>query len=512
MTLTLTIENVANLPDGGPLSVTVSGKRGIDIGRDSHLDWTLPDPTRYISGKHCEVRYKDGGYWLYDVSTNGTMLYGNDSRLNGPHLLRNGDRLVIGHYIVVAAVDGEGVPAPAPAFKAQPGNYDNLWTPTEDAAPPVDRSQVMSPREAPAPLRPDFLDWAAEVPQTFEGATPRIASHFDVDLPAGPPQSAPPPVSPPADAGLPPADLDWAFGERKQEPAPPPPPAVPNPRRPPVWVSEPDGPWGGDGHAAPPSSALAPAAPTAGEAPAPGSPAPTAPGMLPADSPLPPAAVIQPAAVSAASPPAAAQAAPPPAAQTMPPADFMRRLAHAAGVPEQVFTQQSPDQIADQLGAAMRLLVENVRQLLNARLEAKRLARSANQTMIQALDNNPLKFSPSAEDAMRIMFGPPTRSYLSASRAIEQSFGDLKSHQLQTYAAMQQALRMLIDDLDPQAIDRETEADRGIAAMVGSRKARLWEAYVARWQAKTRRQEGGIVDVFMQYFAECYDRGTNTLR
>ena len=38
-----------------------------------HLDWTLPDPTRFISGKHCEVRYRDGGYWLHDVSTNGTF-------------------------------------------------------------------------------------------------------------------------------------------------------------------------------------------------------------------------------------------------------------------------------------------------------------------------------------------------------------------------------------------------------------------------------------------------------
>ena len=53
MTLTLTIENETSLPDGGPLSVTIQGKRGIDIGRDSHLDWTLPDPTRFISSRHC---------------------------------------------------------------------------------------------------------------------------------------------------------------------------------------------------------------------------------------------------------------------------------------------------------------------------------------------------------------------------------------------------------------------------------------------------------------------------
>ena len=98
MGLTLTIENETNLPDGGPLSLSVAGKRGLDIGRDTHLDWTLPDPTRVISGKHCEVRYRDGGYWLYDVSTNGTFLNGSDGRLKAPHRLRDGDRLSIGPY------------------------------------------------------------------------------------------------------------------------------------------------------------------------------------------------------------------------------------------------------------------------------------------------------------------------------------------------------------------------------------------------------------------------------
>lgn len=154
----------------------------------------------------------------------------------------------------------------------------------------------------------------------------------------------------------------------------------------------------------------------------------------------------------------------------------------------------------------LRLVVENMRQLLSARLEARRLARTANQTMIQALDNNPLKFSPTADDALRIMFGPATQSYLDARRTFEQSFDDLKTHQIKTYTAMQNALRMLVADIDPKMIEEAMESDRGLTGMVGSRKARLWDAYVARWQAKTARHDGGMVDAFMQYFADCYDR------
>jgi type VI secretion system protein ImpI len=469
MALTLTIENETSLPDGGPLSVSITGRRGLDIGRDQHLDWTLPDPTRYISSKHCEVRYKDGGYWLYDVSTNGTFLHGSEGRLKGPHRLRNGDRLIIGTYIVAVTLDGEEAEAPRAAI-AEPVNYQELWTPTEQAAPPVERSQVRPPSEAPKALRPDFLDWAVDVPDTFH-AEPSARGR---DLPDS-------------------KELDWARGAPKPVPEPEPPPAVPNPRRP-VWVSnEPDGPWDRGAQSASAAEQNVPVEhQPAPEAP----PAPAVQAAPPSKAPA--AAAAQPAASAPASPADAAA--------------FAQLVAQGAGVPPEFFARQNPERLAEEMGLLLRLVVENMRQLLNARLEARRLARTTNQTMIQALDNNPLKFSPTAEDALRIMFGPATHSYLDARRTLEQSFDDLKTHQIKTYAAMQNALRMLIDDLDPQMIDNQTEADRGLAGVVGSRKARLWDAYVARWQAKTSRHDGGMVDAFMQYFADCYDRAGSERR
>jgi type VI secretion system protein ImpI len=463
MPLCLRIENETRLPDGGPLSVTVTGKRGIDIGRDTHLDWTLPDPTRYISGKHCEVRYKDGAYWLYDVSSNGTFLDGQDGRLKGPHKLRNGDRLVIGQYIILVTLDGEEAGAqPTTSTRiAEPAAYQDLWNPTEQAAPPVDRSLVRAPREQPAPVRPDFLDWAVDVPERF-GAVPI--------------REVPPP--PPPDE-----DTSWAKGPARPTPLVESPPPMPQPRRP-VWVAaEPSGPWSVQST---PQSEMATTSDAAFD---------QAPPHEPSQQVETPAGGRQ---VRTTGPAEAG--------------DFVRLVAQGANVSEQIFAQQKETELAHQLGALMRLVVENVQQLLNARLQTKRLARSSSQTTIQALDNNPLKFSPTTEEALRIMFGPPTRSYLDASRALQQSFDDLKSHQMKTYTAMQQALDMMVEDLDPQKIALDSGGDRGLAGMVGSRKARLWDAYVARWQAKARRHDGGMVDVFMEYFAECYDRAGSKKR
>jgi type VI secretion system protein ImpI len=145
-------------------------------------------------------------------------------------------------------------------------------------------------------------------------------------------------------------------------------------------------------------------------------------------------------------------------------------------------------------------------QLLSARAQAKRLARSSNHTVVQATENNPLKFAHSANEAMRIMLGPATQSYLNPQRAIEQSFEDLKNHQLKTYSAMQHALRMLMADLEPQAIEQDSESVRGIARLLTSRGGRLWEAYRSRWDAKVGRSGNGPVDAFMLYFAEYYER------
>ncbi|HLK81371.1 MAG TPA: type VI secretion system-associated FHA domain protein TagH [Xanthobacteraceae bacterium] len=485
MGLTLKIENHTSLPDGGPLSVSIKGKRGIDIGRDQYLDWTLPDPSRFISGRHCEVRWHDGAYWLHDISTNGTFLDGADSRLKGPHRLRNGDRFAIGHYIIVAAIDDEGagdrLDANAPRSNAPP-SYEDLWKPVGEVAPPIDPKELKAPRDL-QPVHPDFLDWAIDVPAPY---TPSPSPP-----PSAPQRAAREPApwnaSPAPAAG----DMSWAQGPPKPPPPAPEVPPVPSPRRP-VWVSnEPQGPWAAPRTAAQPASAEAPAS-------VPAAPPPLLPALAGqgwgggAGDGREGAASGHPAALSGMDG----------AAMT----DFVRLFARGAGLPEDALTGRDPAQFAEQLGQLMRLVAENVRQLLEARQMAKRLSRSSNQTMVQAVDNNPLKFAPSAEDALRIMFGPPTRSYLDAWRAFSQSFDDLKSHQLRTFSAMQHALRLMLGEFDPDVIDNTAAADRGLAGMVGSRKARLWDIYVARWQARTQGRVDGMLNAFMDYFADCYDR------
>jgi type VI secretion system protein ImpI len=465
MALRFTIENVPNLPDGGPISFTVTGKRSVDIGRDQHLDWTLPDPSRFISGKHCEVQYKNDAYWLHDVSTNGTFLNGSDQRMRSPHQLKNGDRLVIGQYIVGVSLESGSASSDRPSVASgrdtqQYAAYPELWANDKDAPPPIDRQQIKMARESARPVNPDFLDWAAGVPEVDPSAGRR---------------------RPAASQGHQTADLDWAGGPSSRPAiAPEPAPPVVAPRRP-VWKdSEISANEASPFLAAPPPYAVDP---------------PVSRAEVPSDRPLAPVAEVP---VASASPP-------PPEKRQSSDDDFIRRMARAAALPEDFFAGKDPDRLADQLGEIMRISVTSLMMLLQARNEAKRLTRSTSQTTIQATENNPLKFLPTAEDAMRILFGPKTHSYLDAGRAFTQGFDDLKSHQLKTYMAMQHAVTMLVAELDPATIIRDIETDDSIIDKVWSRKGRLWDAFLIRWKA-TFGRESGAIEAFMLHFADYYDQ------
>jgi type VI secretion system protein ImpI len=468
MPLTLRIENHDRLPDGGPVCITIQGQRGIDIGRDQYLDWTLPDPNRVISGKHCEIRWQDNAYWLHDTSTNGTFLIGAETRLPVPYRISNGERFVIGHYIISASIEGEaaiGNPAAASSSKL---SYDEIWSAVGEVAPPINSKQL-KPHRSPQSMNADFLDWAVDVPSSY--------------IPTS--SSSPSRSEPLAKAAF--DDMGWAQGARRESRSEPVVVPVPEPRRP-VWTTE------------------EPAFPSSGSTP---------PGIKPAiptDAASSPAEIVAAMGAGSHARTASEECLPhepgsvPRANLRNPVVDeFVQFFSRGAGLPEDALTGCDPARLAEEVGQLLGVLVENTQQLLEGRQQAKRLAHSSDQTAIRALNNNPLKFAPTAEEAMRVMFGPPSGSYLDARTAFTQSFDNLKSHQVRTYSAMQHALKALLAEFDPVEIEKSVSTDRSLADMLGLHKARLWDAYVSLWKGRTQSKKNAMLSAFMNYFAEHYD-------
>ncbi|MDH3620728.1 MAG: type VI secretion system-associated FHA domain protein TagH [Gammaproteobacteria bacterium] len=88
---------------------------GGTIGRSLQNDWILPDPDRYISGRHATIDYKGGMYYLADTSSNGVYMNGEIEPIGrgNPRRLFDGDRMRMGDFEFEVSIDkGESLVMP----------------------------------------------------------------------------------------------------------------------------------------------------------------------------------------------------------------------------------------------------------------------------------------------------------------------------------------------------------------------------------------------------------------
>lgn len=208
------------------------------------------------------------------------------------------------------------------------------------------------------------------------------------------------------------------------------------------------------------------------------------------------------------SPPVAAMApkvaapvtAPPPGAAAAGGGDaaFLRAFCEGAGIDPAAAAEADPAVLGRALGQAVRVAATQIMASLQDRAAARHFTRAGERTMRGASDNNPLKFLPDPAQAIEALFLRPRAGFLTGAAGFDEALADLRRHQGALFAALQPALIALLADLEPSRIEAEAKA-----GLTGNRKARAWEGFVSRWDAKTA-SENGILDEFIRLFAEAY--------
>ncbi|MBP2161039.1 MULTISPECIES: type VI secretion system-associated FHA domain protein TagH [Asticcacaulis] len=495
MSLTLTILGRDRLDNGLPAHLQLN-ERGAIIGRSPTVSWCLPDPSNFVSSRHCEISYRDGGYWLSDTSTNGTAV--NGAPLSGPHRLRTGDVVAIGNYQIRAEIAGEAAPsasASAPQSSSGWAGWDNV---------------------APSPTASSGDDWNRPAPQAAISGTgamsqnwtpPTAKSDADTknDLWGAPPTVTPSPTSAPAQ----PASA-WGPAPAAAQAAAP--------------VSDP---WGSAPQQQPAQAASAWSSEGHGTAPAgddiwgkiadgyvvdwarggfgqPATPAPAAdPLGLNRTPDLPPAAPSSQAWASSAP-------VPPPAAQPVSYAVSGNAFSNFIGTlgVDPSALKSSEAQTLETSAILLRRLIAGMVVMLEARARAK--AQMGAQTTALSFDgNNPMKFARTPEQALLQLLNPPERGFMPADKAIEDAFLDLQSHQMATLRAMQGALKATLDRFSPNAI-RERAEQKGIMAKIfqDSRDAALWKAYEREFSGVVSGSDEAFMDVFSKEFRKAYEELT----
>ena len=508
------------------------------IGRGPENDWTLLDPDKFLSKRHCMLAFRSGGWQIADLSTNGTF-HNRDSDAIGQGQardLRDGDRLRLGNYEIEVHIVAEAQAAwSPPASSGRAGSFADPFGDDPFAQPkqssssgftaaafgndPLlgagghDPSSMALPPDFD-PLGADFdmplsaptqSDHASALDAAFRTPMPVPArdgnfsgvnlDDWDLDIPAAGAAAPPPP----------------AFA------APPPPPADPFPAAPAMpepFMAPP---------ALPPASARAVVEEDAEDpfaevnvpsaqfvAPAPAAP-PAPAGMSVFDDEEPFAAVVAAPAAPAAAPffdaaPAPVVAAPAPApAPALSPAvaqhDLMAAFLRGAGMEDA--KPADPLVAMERLGEAFRALVGGLRQALIARAAVKGEFR-IEQTMIRARGNNPLKFSAGDDDALAALIGAGRRSDMTPADAIGDALRDMRLHELATMAAMQAAVRALLERFDPAPLKAEGEKSGGL--LPGQKRARAFDLYEKLHGDIARALADDFDSVFGKAFARAYEQ------
>jgi len=181
----------------------------------------------------------------------------------------------------------------------------------------------------------------------------------------------------------------------------------------------------------------------------------------------------------------------------------VREVLLGAGLDPDDVIIKDPAETLRLLGETLRIVVAGVVDLLKARAAVK-CEFGVEQTQIQAVKNNPLKFSLSVEDTLKMLLGGPRQGYLETGTAFEETFTDLKIHQMAVLAGTQEVWHDLFKRFDPQALEQRIGENRGLQGLLGSRKVRCWDAFTLLYQTLLEDAEDHRESLFVRKFAKAY--------
>jgi len=495
---------------GLPPNQEISGQfdtHGGTLGRAPNNHLVLPDPEKYVSRLHATIVYEAGQYFIEDNSTGGTYINGGNTPLHQARApLHGGEKIRIGDYELLVtltdAANNEVTQVDQPVRQLDLAGGDFF---AASSTPP----KPTEPSE-------DFFSSFSEQPESSVGHESFIPPQIEQNPPA-------------SDSGT--DDLDFGDLLSKLDSLPGSVNSSP--------LQTPDLPDLPDDFFADDIEEKADVLPTEAQKPAsqdfPGvaalEPEPAKDDVFTqpdpfavAESPVfeqkpeapivtetPPEVVEQTAAQSVpmprepiieqVTPPRVAPAQAPPTEKTPAfPADdrLLREFLAGAGIsdPNFIAPEQWPDLMRTS-GELLRNMVEGLMRVLRARAELKSQFRVAVTTM-RPVDNNPLKFTPNADDAMRLILSPTNPGFLPPQQAVSEGFNDIMNHQIAMTAGIQAALADILRSFDPQLIEK-TQGE----GLLFQKKAKCWEYYVEKYpKLKAIAQE----EFFGEAFADAYEK------
>ena len=527
------------------------GASGGRIGRSNTCALPLPSPDRYISREHLEIRCRDGRYSLKVISkVNGCSVNDNAVPPGAAVELSHGDKIQLGDYLLLAEIQNESrAKDPLAAFGYSSSNRaDSLELmaslvpppPAEmrdsqfDTSPNWAAASNSAARKRPAPPPPAILHQIETDPSATAlgqmldaapsasrgrpaGTTSNKAPAFgreetgasaldaflgvDNNSLSGMPAAAP--LSDQAQGLFRQQDVNLAMPRQGNN-------TLPNAFDDDIFAAL-DKDFGPARGAAPTPPAAVRATPS--------------PAVDPLDIDL--MADLAPARTHVIPPPPAAQQAQPsvPAPRAAPVAatgtavdgsQVLAVLAQALELEAGDLDGAHPMETVKIVGELLNLTVSGLFQMLEMRAQLKNELRIEDRTMIASRENNPLKHTDSARDALRYLVDVRqhgNKLFLPPVKAVGDAVADICAHEMAVMAGTRAALLAALKMFAPDTVEKRIKKSGALdSVMPALHRAKLWESFLSMYGELEKEAEDHFDRLLNQEFARAYAEQGKKLR
>jgi len=164
------------------------------------------------------------------------------------------------------------------------------------------------------------------------------------------------------------------------------------------------------------------------------------------------------------------------------------------------------------IGTMLRASVQGTRDVLDGRSRIKN-EMHLDVTLIRPKENNPIKFSVSTDEALAKLLAPEDKAYLSAEKAMNEAFDDIRTHQYSVIAGMKSALFAILKRFDPKRLEERLQKQSPISANIPIHKqAKLWNQFEDLYETLEQESKDNFYHLFGQAFADTYNQVINNLK
>jgi type VI secretion system protein len=456
----LMLKAISNM--GDEIDTITLYQESATIGRNSGNTLVLDDPKRYISGQHAVIDYQNPDYFVTDTSTNGVIVNNATQPLGKGNRVKlsDGDQLHIGDYSLEVAIDLEQQAIDSSSEPVKNEVFDFADDPfAELEQDPVQEMIDENQWKTSA-------DWKEGQPNVFDLDSKREDSKSEVVPPPAFKEAFQPYETEKSEQK---ADLtDDMFGEN--------------------WFTK--GAEEDDDIAAEPlfsetdfpekdvsidKSEIKPAIPQADKS------------FIQAET-----------AVENSSKPSNARDA-----QTE---LLVNNFLRGAGLENSGINETLSPESFYIIGKILKSSVQGTMDVLIGRAKIKN-EMHLDVTMIRSKENNPVKFSVTAEEALKKLLAPQDAGYLPAEEAIEEAFDDIRAHQFSVIAGMQTALLEVLKRFDPEKLEQRLQRQNPISSSIPVvKQAKLWDTFEQLYKDIEHEAADNFYHLFGQAFAESYEQ------